>query len=60
MELEDPSLLELAPAEDDEADKNEGFDGAIGLADEAPEFLVAMAVGKTQDGESLPAKPSLV
>ncbi|KAH3659471.1 hypothetical protein OGATHE_005516 [Ogataea polymorpha] len=51
---------ELFPEEElvDEV-KNEGFEGAGGLLDE-PESLVAIAVGKTHDGESFPAKPSLV
>lgn len=40
-------------------DKNEGFEGAEGFEDE-PFALVAIAVGKTHDGASLPAKPSLV
>ena len=44
----------LDPAEPD--DKNDGFDGAAGLLDELPGACrVAIAVGNTNDGESLPA-----
>lgn len=42
-------------------DRNDGLEGAEGF--ELPEeeaALVAMAVGMTQEGESLPANPSLV
>lgn len=36
--------------------RNEGFDGGAGLFDELPgDWRVAIAVGKTNEGESLPA-----
>lgn len=48
-----------APAPDPD-DKKDGLAGAIGFDPPVDRFLVAIAVGNTHDGESLPAKPNLV
>ncbi len=49
----------LLDVDEVEADKNDGLEGVEGLFEE-PEALVEIAVGKTHDGESLPAKPNFV
>lgn len=60
-----PLLPERCPPGPAPPVKNEGLLATAGLPDPEPPAppagpLVAMAVGKTKDGESLPANPDLV
>lgn len=57
MDVPEPSLDSAA---DEPDERKDGLEGAAGLLPEDPDTLVEIAVGKTQEGESLPANPNLV